>query len=217
MDPITIAALASGGASLASGLFGASGAKKTESLYRGRTHRSLANFIRPLDELWFGNMEEQLRNAQAAETGGYDQSLANLSMVGRGLRRDAITRSQQDLAQGQQGLSGAGLGSSTLAQNYRTGAASSLSRDLTGIDRSLADLRNNLLVGRGQAQARGFSSLADLYGRRQSRDAELEQMRYLATIGQFGPGGQGVSAPPPLDLSGIAKFASLFAKGGGAG
>lgn len=211
MDPMTIAALASAAGSFGSSLFGGEDPDDTYRLARKRGQKSIDQFQRPLDAQHFGQMEAFLRQAMGAQTGAYDSALANLSQVSRGARREAIGQSNQQLSQGLQGLSASGLGSSTLAGNYRSGAASGLSQNLAGIDRSMADLRSNLMIGRGQAQGQGYASLADLFGQRQQRDAQLEGQRFdLLTGAGANPGGGGMQ---PLDLSGIAKFASLF--GGG--
>jgi hypothetical protein len=197
------------GTALSAGLGAAESKSASEdfALARRRGQKSIDQFQRPLDAQHYAQMEQFLRQAMGAQTGGYDNALANLSLVGRGARRDAIGRGRQDLASGLQGLSSSGLGSSTLQQNYRSGAASQLSRDLSGIDEQLAGLRSNLLVGKGQAQGQGYASLADLFGQRQRRDAELEGLRYGLFTGSA-PQTQGV------DMSGIANFASLFANKG---
>lgn len=211
--PAMIASLVSAGLSFGGGLLGGESPDSSYRLSRKRGQKSIDQFQRPLDAQHFGSMEQLLRQAMGAQVGGYENALADLSRVGRSSRREAIGQSNQALSQGLQGLSSAGLGSSTLQQNYRTGAASTLAKDLAGIDEQLAGLRSNLLVGKGGAQAHGLSALADLFGRRQSRDAELEGLRYGLLTGQSLPQQQGYQ---PLDLSGIANFASLFAGGGGA-
>lgn len=212
MDPSLLAALGGAGLSFAGGFAQQSAENRARRNSRRRGQLSIDQYQRPLDAMHFGQMEQFLRQAMGAQTGAYDDALSQLSLQSRGARRDAITRSGQGLSQGLQGLTGAGLGSSTLAQNYRTGAASGLARDLAGIDESLAGLRSNLLVGRGGAQAQGFASLADLFGRRQQRDADLEAQRFGLLTGTGLPQGGGGM---PLDLSGIAQFASLFGRGGG--
>lgn len=206
--PALIAGLVSGGLSFASGLKGQSDAVDAYRKSRARGQKSIDEFQRPLDAQHFGAMEQFLRQAMGAQTGAYDNALSELSRTSRSSRREAIGQSNQALSQGLQGMRSSGLGSSTLAGNYRSGAASTLAKDLAGIDANLAGLRSNLLIGRGQAQGQGFASLADLFGQRQRRDADLEGLRYGLFTGQ-------PEQAQSMDLSGIANFASLFAGGGG--
>ncbi len=200
---VVAGALLGAGLSFAGGLAGKRNETKYRRLGRSRGQKVLDQYIRPLQGQYYGQAEDFLRQGMGAQTGAYDDALANLSRVGRSSRREAMDQSQSSLSQGLQGLSSQGLGSSTLAANYRTGAASRLSRDLSGIDEQLAGLRSNLLVGRGQAQAQGFGSLADLTQSRLRDETALEQQRFGLFTG-YQPQAQ------PLDLGGIAQFASLF-------
>jgi len=199
-----------GALSFGAGIAGKRNETKYRRLARKRGQYVLDQLIRPQEAALYGQQEDFLRQGIAAQTGAYDSALADLSRTGRASRRQAADQSNQALASGMQGLASSGLGSSTLAQNYRTGAASSLSRDLAGIDERLAGLRSNLTIGRGQAQAQGYGGLASLYGQRRAGERDLEMQRFGLFTG-YQPQAQTV------DFSGLAGLFGGGQKGMGGG
>jgi len=150
-----------------------------------------------------------LRGGIEARTQGYDQAIDRTSSISRAARRDAITRSEQLAGTLTQRFGAGGKYGTTALDQARMGLASSLTRDLEGIDAGFADLFGELAIGRGMAEAEGQGDLANFQQLRGGQESEI--LKLLA--------GQ-IKQPKGGALSGIfgaAGSAAGLALGGPAG
>ena len=128
-----------------------------------------------------------LQRGQAAQVGGYDQAISKASDISRGARRDAITRSKELEGTLTARMGAGGKFGTTALDNARMGLASSLTRDLEGIDAGFSGLFSELAIGRGGAMAEGENRLAAFQQGRSEQESELTRM-LAGTIRQPKPG-----------------------------
>ncbi len=152
-----------------------------------RKQKKLLQQERESDRMYGDATLESIRRGQEAAVGGYDQAISKTSTISRAARRDAISRAEELGGTLTARFGAGGKFGTTALDQARMGLASSLTRDLEGIDSGFADLFGQLSVGRGQAQAAGESDIAQFQQLRGGQESEI--LRLLAgTLKQPRPG-----------------------------
>jgi hypothetical protein len=137
---------------------------------RKKGRRLLGDELGRLTDL-FNLGQSELMDALKARTAGFDRALSEAGRMGGASRRAALELGQQQTGAAQQsaisrGFSGAGT----------TGAAgqiaSQTARNIAAINEQMGRLYTSLNVGRGEAEAAGRGSLAELSLRRFGAEKE---------------------------------------------
>lgn len=142
--------------------------------YRGKL-TALLNQERDVNRMYGDATLEALRRGNEAAVGGYDQAIGKASDISRSARREAITRGEGLEGQLVARMGAGGKFGTTALDNARMGLASSLTRDLEGIDSAFSGLFSELAIGKGQAIQGGEQGIAGFQQLRAGQESDYYQ------------------------------------------
>lgn len=206
---INAGAIGFGGGALA-GLFGGLGANRSARKAQARREEygnSILNNLVNIQQAYGLQSEGKLLEALGAIKGGVANQLKETDKIGQSARRRTLDREQQGYGAITQGLTNAGLSSTTRTANLSRGVRSDTDRALLAIDDALAQLRTGIIGQGAAAEASGLGNIAQLYQNRSQQRGAIENTRYnLFTGGNVAPSQVG-------DLSGIGPLLAILLGG----
>jgi len=135
-----------------------------------------------------GQQQQLTQGIQDINT-GFDNAQIAAANQGRSARRSALDRSASLQSRASSQLAGSGLLNSSVQLNIDQGIGAQTDRRLAEIDQGLSGLFSNLATQRAGALSQGRQGLANFFGQRQARRAQLNDTRFdlLNTQSNFQP------------------------------
>lgn len=191
-------ALAGAGLSAGIGAINSHQATKKNRAARARGQGVLDQLLQ--SGAYYGGQQEDILLQRLGLLGeGYDNARLEVGRIGAQSKRDIRERGQTRTAGLQSQAIRSGLSSSTTPMVHQGYSDSLTSREIAGVDESLAGIHAGLITQGAQSQASALGDLANFYGLQYNREADIEGKRFGLFTGQY------FTPQPGPDLGGLSQ------------